>query len=92
MACRLRGIVEVNGEKMLKVDQLLAHQGLPAIKKTDNRHTRGEGRELWLVDKPAVTLPPNSVMESITVWLMDLPQLNQFDYYVQEILYQFDNR
>ncbi|RIB09566.1 hypothetical protein C2G38_2208602 [Gigaspora rosea] len=40
----------------LKVDQVLLHKELPNIHPTNNRHIRGSGKELWLIDGKSILL------------------------------------
>ncbi|GBC32802.2 hypothetical protein GLOIN_2v1880882 [Rhizophagus irregularis DAOM 181602=DAOM 197198] len=93
--CRVRGVVvdETDGNMLkLKVDQLFSHENLPNCRSTDNRHIRGNGKELWLVEGEAKFINPQNIERHITVWLRDMPEPEEYDYYIQEIVYFFNGK
>jgi hypothetical protein len=93
--CRVRGVVvdETDGNMLkLKVDQLFSHENLPNCRSTDNRHIRGNGKELWLVEGEAKFINPQNIERHITVWLRDMPEPEEYDYYIQEIVYLFNGK
>ena len=85
-------MVLADGKRNLKVDRLIPHTNLPNCRSNDRRHTRGKGLELWLVDGDRTLVDPNSVVSCLSVWLCDLPEPPSYDFYVSEILYQFEGR
>ena len=76
----------------LKVDRLLFHQNLPNCKLTDHRRTRGQDKELWLVEDDSTFIDSASIVERVLVWLCDLPEPANYEFHIREILYQFNNR
>ncbi|CAG8787610.1 8618_t:CDS:1, partial [Acaulospora morrowiae] len=84
--CRVRGIVvDKMGEHKLKVDRLLHHQNLPNCKSNNNRHTRGNGKELWLVESDSTLVNLVNVKQHVTIWLCDQQEPAKYDFYIQEI-------
>lgn len=95
LMCRVRGVVidEVDNNSLkLKIDTILSHEHLPNCRSTDNRHTRGNGKELWLVEGEVNLINPIYIERRIVVWLCDLPEPEEFDFYIKEIVYQFDGK
>jgi hypothetical protein len=93
--CRVRSVVmdEIDNTLKLKTDTLISHENLRNCRSTDNRHTRGKGKELWLVEEKAKLVNPPSVERHIIVWLCDMPEPSEgYDFYVDEIMYRFDGR
>uniref|UniRef100_U9UVI7 BAH domain-containing protein n=1 Tax=Rhizophagus irregularis (strain DAOM 181602 / DAOM 197198 / MUCL 43194) TaxID=747089 RepID=U9UVI7_RHIID len=93
--CRVRGIVvdEINNNSLkLKVDQIISHDDLPNCHLTDNRHTRGNGNELWLVEGKTNLVNPENIAQRIIVWMCDMPEPEVYDFYIKEIIYRFNNR
>ncbi|GES99006.1 hypothetical protein GLOIN_2v1880882 [Rhizophagus clarus] len=91
--CRVRGIVidELDNNTLkLKVDTLLSHENLPNCRFNDNRHTRGNNMELWLVEDAVKLVNPANIEQRIVVWLCDMPEPDEYDYYIKEIVYYFD--
>jgi hypothetical protein len=94
--CRVRSVVIDkidNSTLKLKTDTLISHENLRNCRSTDNRHTRGEGKELWLVEGETKLVNPANVKRHIIVWLCDMPEpANGYDFYVNEIMYHFGGR
>ncbi|UZO25599.1 uncharacterized protein OCT59_017864 [Rhizophagus irregularis] len=93
--CRVRSVVNDemdNNTLKLKVDMLLKHEKLPNCRPNDNRHTRGNNMELWLVEGEAKLVNPSNVVQHIVVWLCDMPEPDEYDFYIKEIVYSFDSR
>ncbi|PKC54996.1 hypothetical protein RhiirA1_446940 [Rhizophagus irregularis] len=93
--CRVRSVVNDemdNNTLKLKVDMLLKHEKLPNCRPNDNRHTRGNNMELWLVEGEAKLVNPTNVVQHIVVWLCDMPEPDEYDFYIKEIVYSFDSR
>ena len=62
--CRVRGVVADemdNNTLKLKIDQLLSHKNLPNCRSTDNRHSRSNSKELWLVEGEAKFVNPANI-------------------------------
>ncbi|RGB26702.1 hypothetical protein C1646_770094 [Rhizophagus diaphanus] len=92
--CQVRGVMvdETDGNMLkLKVDQLLSHENLPNCHSTDNRHIRESGKELWLVEGEAKFINPQNIERHITVWLRDMPELEEYDYFIQKIQINFED-
>ena len=92
--CRVRGVVvdEMDNNTLkLKVDPLLPHEDLPNCRSDDNRHTRGNNMELWLVENAVKLVNPENIEHHIIVWLCDMPEPDEYNYYVQEIVYHFND-
>ncbi|CAG8469584.1 1011_t:CDS:2 [Scutellospora calospora] len=92
--CRIRSIVtnEINKDCKVKVDRLLQHHNLPNCRFDSDRHTRGNGKELWIVEGDSTFIDPENIRKPISVWLRDLPEPQTYSYYVQEIVYNFNGR
>lgn len=76
----------------LKTDTLISHEDLRNCRSTDNRHTRGKGKELWLVEGKMKLVNLASIEQRIIVWLCDMPEPETYDFYVDKIMYHFDGR
>ncbi|RGB21654.1 hypothetical protein C1646_777582 [Rhizophagus diaphanus] len=76
----------------LKVDPLLSHEDLPNYHSDDNWHTCGNNMELWLVEGAVKLVNPENIEHHIIVWLHNMPKPDEYNYYVQEIVYRFDGR
>jgi hypothetical protein len=94
--CRVRSVVidEIDNSTLkLKTDTLISHENLRNCRSTDNRHTRGEGKELWLVEGETKLVNPANIERRIIVWLCDMPEpTERYDFYVDEIMYHFGGR
>ena len=93
--CRVRSVVmdEIDNTLKLKTDALISHENLCNCRSTDNRHTRGKGKELWLVEEKAKLVNPESIKRHIIVWIRDMPKPAEvYDFYVDEIMYRFNGR
>jgi len=81
-----------NNTLKLKTDTLILHENLHNCHSTDNRHTRGKGKELWLVEGETKLVNLENIGQRIIVWLRDMPEPEEYDFYVDEIMYYFDGR
>ncbi|CAG8560398.1 12892_t:CDS:2, partial [Cetraspora pellucida] len=71
--CRVRGVVvdkTDNNSLKLKVDRIISHKDLPNIRPTDNRHIRGNGKELWLIEGETNLVNPANIERHVNVWLL----------------------
>jgi len=92
---RVRGVVideEDNNALKLKIEAIFSHGQLPNCRAADSRHTRGNGKEVWLVENEVKLINPANIERRIVVWLCDTPEPVKYDYYAQEIVYNIDNR
>ncbi|GET03676.1 hypothetical protein GLOIN_2v1880882 [Rhizophagus clarus] len=46
--------------------------------------------ELWLVEDAVKLVNPANIEQRIVVWLCDMPEPDEYDYYIKEIVYYFD--
>ena len=92
---RVRGVVidkVDNNTLKLKINTTFSHEQLPNCRAADSRHTRGNGKEVWLVENEVKLINPANIERRIVVWLCDTPEPVKYDYYAQEIVYNIDNR
>ncbi|CAG8543845.1 14986_t:CDS:2 [Racocetra fulgida] len=47
---------------------------------------------LWLADEQFAIIPTRWIQNQVKVWLMDQPEPNEYEYFVDEIVYQNNNR
>ena len=82
----------MNETYKLKVDRVLTHQNLPNCRSSNSRHSRGNDRELWLVEGQSKLIDLECIDRRVVVWLCDLPETAEYEFYIQEVLYRFNNR
>ncbi|CAG8662276.1 4663_t:CDS:2, partial [Gigaspora rosea] len=87
---RIRSIVKVNERQLLKVDPLVLYHELPGHLRSSNRKTHGMDMELWLVEGQECLIIPEDITQ-INVWLKDLDRPVEYEYFVTEILYGFND-
>lgn len=92
--CRVRGVVVDETDEIckLKVDRILMHQNLPNCRSSNNRHNRGNDKELWLVEGKPKLIDLECIDRHVVVWLCDLPEPAEYEFYIREILYRFGSR
>ncbi|CAG8854978.1 36083_t:CDS:2, partial [Gigaspora margarita] len=88
---RIIAIVSTSNGIKLKIQQLYFGSELPRIFASSIRKERAKNGELWLSEIMYFTDPFN-VIEPVTVWLHDTPELSNYQFYVREILYNHDGR
>ncbi|CAG8773313.1 1848_t:CDS:2, partial [Cetraspora pellucida] len=76
----------------LKVDIIFLHENLSSIHSTDNRHIRGNGKELWLNEGETNLVNPTNVERRINVWLCDMSEPSEYEFYIKEIVYRFNGK
>ncbi|CAG8795161.1 4489_t:CDS:1, partial [Cetraspora pellucida] len=91
--CHIHGIVinEVDRTYKVKVDWLLQNKNLPNYRSNSIRHTRGDDKELWLVEGDPIFIDPVNINRHVVVWLCDLPTPENYEFYVKKIVYYFDD-
>ncbi|CAG8755565.1 2863_t:CDS:1, partial [Cetraspora pellucida] len=47
-------------------------------------------KELWLVEGDSVFVDHKNISQYVNVWFSDLPEPDNYDFYVQEVIYHFD--
>ncbi|KAF0484407.1 hypothetical protein F8M41_023009 [Gigaspora margarita] len=57
------------GECEIKNDKDLSN-----VRSTDNRHIRGNDKELWLVEGESILVEPTNIERRINVWLCNIPE------------------
>ena len=93
--CRVRSVVvdEMDNNLLkLKVNRILSHENLPNIHSNNNCHTRGNGKELWLIEGEINLINPANVEQRINIWLCDVPEPSEYEFYIQEIIYYFNKK
>ena len=93
--CRVRGVIVDETDKnslKLKVDIIFSHENLPSIHSTDNCHIRGNGKELWLNEGETNLVNPTNVERRINVWLCDMPEPSEYEFYIKEIVNHFNGK
>ncbi|CAG8536215.1 23057_t:CDS:2, partial [Racocetra persica] len=73
----------------LKVDQLLQNKNLPNYHSNSIRHSRGNNKELWLVENDPIFIDPADISRCVIVWLCDLTESKHYEFYTQEVVYYF---
>ncbi|CAG8815697.1 12059_t:CDS:2, partial [Racocetra persica] len=56
------------------------------------RSSKSQCRYLWLADEQFAIIPTRWIRNQVKVWLIDQPEPNEYEYFVDEIVYQHNNR
>ncbi|CAG8501835.1 12034_t:CDS:2 [Cetraspora pellucida] len=73
ISCNNRVNNELDNNSRLKVDMLLSIQNLLNCQSDSDRHTRGDGRELWLIEGDSTYADPKSISYRIIRYFQEAP-------------------
>ena len=89
---RIRAIVKLNNNLMIKIQKIIKFDELPTIFKTINHQNRADLGEVWLVEdqEDIILVDLESVIRKIS--LTTRGGTESADYYIKEILYKNNKR
>ncbi|CAG8804304.1 45454_t:CDS:2 [Gigaspora margarita] len=63
-----------------------------SIHSTDNHYIHENGKELWLNKEEPNLVNPTNVKRCIIVWLCNIPEPSEYEFYIKEIVYCFNGK
>jgi hypothetical protein len=84
----LRAFVQVKNELKIKVQQLWNYSTIPAHLHSTGRSLKSISGCLWLADEQFTIISIIQVRNRVKVWLMDQPEPEEKEYFVEEIVYR----
>jgi hypothetical protein len=84
----LQAFVQVNENLQVKVQQLWKYSMIPAHLHSAERLLKSHRGCLWLADEQFVIMPTTQIRDQVKVWLMDQPEPEEQEHFVDEIVYR----
>jgi len=82
---------EDSKEKLLYIQKIIYYKDLLGNLKSSNRLNKSKEHTVWLTEERE-TIYNNDVIGHINIWLEDLPEPENYDYQIGEILYIYNNQ
>ena len=82
---------EDSKEKLLYIQKIIYYKDLPGNLRSSNRLNKSKKYTVWLTEERE-TIYNNDVIGHINIWLEDLPEPENYDYQIGEILYTYNNQ
>ncbi|CAB5353579.1 unnamed protein product [Rhizophagus irregularis] len=92
---QINGIVipkENSFEKLLYVQKIMYYSDLPGNVKSSDRYIQSKNKAVWLTENREAINVDCVVVHHVKVWLENLPEPENYDYRIGEILYIHNNR